>query len=81
MTHNTKDNTAGYQHCHRIADIMNGTFGITTPHRQVKGRCAADAEQQGNGNTDGCQGESDIGSGISQFTNALSDEDLVDNVI
>lgn len=64
-----------------IANIMNRAFGIPTPHGQVKGGSTADAEQQGNGNTDGCEGEGDIGGGIAQLTDALSDKNLIDNVI
>ena len=70
---------------HHHADAVSGNLCrvLLPPRSQVEGKAggASDADEQGDGQTDGGQRIGDVGGGVSQIADALSDEDLIYNII
>ena len=70
---------------HHHADAVSGDLcRVFLPSRsQIEGKAggASDADEQGDGQTDGGQGIGDVGGGVAQITDALSDENLVYDII
>ena len=81
MGDNTQHDTADDEHGNRVADIESGALGVSFAHGQIKGRGAADAEHQRDGDADGCQRKGNVCRSVAKSADAPADKYLIDNVI
>ena len=77
----TQNDAGGQEQKHRVSHIFSRFPIVLRTHTQIKIGSAADAEQQRQRRTQSGQGERHIGGGVSVNANAVSNKNLVHNVI